>query len=369
MTLSMHEAGGAKPAKEPCVLIVDDKEVNLRLLRMILGPAGFGVLEASDGNEALSMLKGPLGRSVDVVLSDLMMPGMDGIEFVQAIKASEGLSSIPVIIITASLERESRIKALELGAEDFLTRPIDRHEVIARVRNLSRIKAYQDLLTRYNEELHREVQEKTKQLEQSHLETLVVLAKASEYRDEDTGLHIRRIGEYAQFLSWQMGIKGEFVGHILQAAPMHDVGKIGIPDGILLKPGPLSAEEWEVMKTHTVLGARILKGGSSPYLDMGMRIALGHHERFDGSGYPNGLKGRNIPLEARITQLCDCYDALRSKRPYKPALEHEKTFGILMKGDGRTSPEHFDTEVLLAFERSASVFEEIFENFQDEPYA
>jgi putative two-component system response regulator len=226
---------------QACVLVVDDLEVNLKLLRMILETAGFGVLEARDGNEALTMLKGPLGRSVDIVLSDLMMPGMDGIEVVQAIKASEELSSIPVIIITASLERESRIKALELGAEDFLTRPIDRHEVIARVRNLSRIKAYQDLLTRYNEELLREVQEKTKQLEQSHLAPLVALAKASEYRDEDTGLHIRRIGEYAQFLSRRMGINGEFAGHILQAAPMHDVGKIGIPDGILLKPGPLSA--------------------------------------------------------------------------------------------------------------------------------
>jgi putative two-component system response regulator len=129
----------------------------------------------------------------------------------------------------------------------------------------------------------------------------------------------------------------------------------------------LSAEEWEVMKTHAVLGARILKGGSSPYLDMGMRIALGHHECFDGSAYPNGLKGRKIPLEARITQLCDCYDALRSKRPYRPAFEHKETLGILMKGDGRTSPEHFDPEVLLTFERSASGFEEIFENFQDEP--
>ena len=359
----------AKGSMQACVLVVDDLEVNLKLLRMILETAGFGVLEARDGNEALTMLKGPLGRSVDIVLSDLMMPGMDGIEVVQAIKASEELSSIPVIIITASLERESRIKALELGAEDFVTRPIDRHEVVARVRNLSRIKAYQDLLARYNEELQREVQEKTKQLEQSHLETLVVLAKASEYRDEDTGLHIRRIGEYAQFLSRQMGINGEFSRHILQAGPMHDVGKVGIPDGILLKPGPLNAEEWEVMKTHTGLGARILQGGSSPYLNMGVRIALGHHERYDGSGYPSGLRGEEIPLEARITQLCDCYDALRSKRPYKPAFEHKETLGILIKGDGRTSPEHFDPEVLLAFDRSAGTFEEIFENFQDDPDA
>ena len=366
MTLSM-QAGPTKPSKQACVLIVDDQEVNLRLLRMCLEPAGFDVLEARGGKEAMDLLEGPIGSSVDVVLTDLMMPGMDGIELVQAIKSLKEAPGIPVVIITASLEKESRIQALQLGADDFLTRPVDRHEVVARVRNLSRIKAYQDLLGRYNEELQREVQEKTGQLEDSYLETLVTLAKASEYRDEGTGMHIRRIGEYARFLSRQMGINREFSRTILQAASMHDVGKIGIPDGILLKPGPFTEEEWAIMKTHSELGARILKGGSSPYLKMGMKIALGHHERFDGGGYPNRLKGDENPLEARIVQLCDCYDALRSKRPYKTAFGHKKALDILMRGDGRTSPEHFDPEVLLAFDRNAGTFEEIFENFQDQP--
>lgn len=347
------------------VLIVDDQKSNLKLLRLSLESAGFMVSEASNGIEALELLKGATACPIDVVLTDLMMPGMDGIELVRAIKGSAELAVIPVVVITASLEKDSRMRALQEGAEDFLTRPIERFEVVARIKNLSRLKAYQNLLKRYNEELKKEVEAKTAELQQSHLETLLMLAKASEYRDEETGQHIQRMGEYAQLLALKMGLDKEFAANLLHAAPMHDVGKIGIPDSILLKPGPLSDGEWGVMKSHTVLGGHLLKSGRSPYLKVGARIALGHHERFDGSGYPAGLKAEAIPLEARIVQVCDTYDALRSKRPYKPPFEHRETLEIISRGDGRTRPEHFDPEVLSAFQKSAKDFEEIFESFRD----
>jgi putative two-component system response regulator len=192
------------------------------------------------------------------------------------------------------------------------------------------------------------------------------LTLSSEFRDEDTGAHIKRISFYTRELSLRMGLEKEFCDTIFYASPMHDVGKVAIPDSVLLKKGSLDDDEWKVMKTHTEIGARILEGSASPFLQMAVDIAHCHHERWDGRGYPRGLKEDEIPLTARIMNITDQYDALRSRRPYKPAFDQEKTVSIITRGDGRTMPDHFDPEVLAAFEKAADIFAEIFEEHQDD---
>jgi len=189
--------------------------------------------------------------------------------------------------------------------------------------------------------------------------------RAAEYRDDETGAHVRRISYYAEHLAAVMGKADEFCELIFNASPMHDLGKIGVPDHILLKPGGFEAEEWEIMKSHAMIGFNILKDHSSPHLCMGAEIALSHHERWDGSGYPQGLKGAAIPFPARIMQICDVYDALRSKRPYKPAFDHVRAFNIITQGDGRTEPGHFDPDVLVAFRQSADQLAAIYDAHSD----
>jgi putative two-component system response regulator len=187
------------------------------------------------------------------------------------------------------------------------------------------------------------------------------MTRAAEYKDEDTGAHVKRISYYSRELARMLGLDEEFVDKIFFASPMHDIGKIGIHDHVLLKPGGFTPEEWEVMKGHTSMGAKILGSGKSPYLKMGAEIALNHHERWDGGGYPNGKRDEAIPLAARIMNICDIYDALRSKRPYKPAFDHLKTVDIITRGDGRTQPEHFDPVIIAAFEQNHQSFRDIFE--------
>jgi putative two-component system response regulator len=226
--------------------------------------------------------------------------------------------------------------------------------------NFLRSKEYGDFLNYYNDSLKIEIKERTTKLEEAYRETLVTLVRASEFRDEDTGFHINRIGRYSCALAELLGMDEDFIKTILLAALMHDVGKIGIPDSILLKHGKLTAEEMQVMQSHCMLGAEILRGGNSRYLTMGSEIALSHHEHWDGSGYPEGLAGSRIPLSARITQIADVYDALRSRRPYKPPLDHEITMRILTEGDGRTMPSHFDPDILTVFRENADVFDSIY---------
>ena len=204
------------------------------------------------------------------------------------------------------------------------------------------------------------MRERTQALKYSFVETIYTLMRAAEYRDDETGVHVKHISFYARKLSEKLGMDETFRETIFYASPMHDIGKIGIPDHILLKPGELTPEEWDSMKSHTTIGAKILESQTSPYLAMGHDIALSHHERWDGSGYPLGIKGKGIPLPARIMQICDVYDALRSKRPYKPAFGHAMTMRIITRGDGRTEPSHFDPKVLAAFQSYASNFEDIF---------
>ena len=218
------------------------------------------------------------------------------------------------------------------------------------------------MIADFNRVLEQQVGERTAQLQDAYREAIYLLTSAAEHRDTDTGKHVRRISYLAAALSRAMNLDAEFVDTIFYASPMHDIGKIGIPDSVLLKPGPLSSSEWAIMRTHTTLGKRILQDGTSPYIRMGATIAETHHECWDGSGYPAGLREEQIPIPGRIMLLCDQYDALRSKRPYKAPLDHEAVTKVIRGGDDRTRPEQFCPSVLAAFESRASEFETIYDS-------
>jgi len=344
------------------ILVVDDDARNLALMKSMLKPEYETVWTANSGKAALAKVA---EEQPDIILLDIMMPEMDGFEVVARLKASSSDWDVPVIMVTALEDRESRIRALDAGAEEFVSKPVDRQEMLVRVKNMLRLHAYSQLLKNHNQMLEEKVAERTRALESSFKETLLTLLRAAEYRDDETGAHVRRISYYAEHLAIAMGKDDTFADLIFHASPMHDVGKIGIPDHILLKPGGFEPEEWEIMKSHATIGFDILKGHSSPHLSMGAEIALCHHERWDGGGYPQGLKGEAIPFPARIMQICDVYDALRSERPYKKAFDHAKAFEIITEGDGRTEPGHFDPDVLAAFTQAADQLAVIYDEHTD----
>ena len=354
----MNEA--KKPAR---ILVVDDEERNRRLLVAMLEVEGYSASEAADGAQALELAR---QNPPDMLLLDIMMPGMDGYDVARALKADAATKAIPVVMVTALDDRDSRLRGLEAGAEEFVTKPVDRNELRIRVRNLLRLKEFSDFLADHNRILESEVKERTRQLLSSYRETIATMTRAASYKDEETGAHVARISFYTVDLAQALGLDAEFCDTIHFASPMHDVGKIAIPDAILGKPGGFEPHEWEIMKTHAGLGEKLLRGTDSPYLVMGAEIAGAHHERWDGGGYPVGLKGEAIPFSARIMNICDQYDALRSKRPYKEAFSHERTIEIITVGDGRTMPSHFDPAVLEAFKGCVGRFRDIFEAHRDE---
>jgi putative two-component system response regulator len=338
------------------ILIVDDIPENIDILDGVLSK-DYKIRVALNGEKALKIARS--GSQPDLILLDIMMPGMDGHEVCRRLKADSKTQSIPILFVTAKGKVEDETKGLELGAADYIIKPVSPPIVKARVRNHMNLHLYQEHL----EEL---VAQRTLQLREGYIDTIHRLTLASEYKDEDTGAHIQRVSYYTKEISERMGIGDKFVEKIFYASPMHDIGKVAIPDSIMLKQGPLDNEEWETIKTHTTIGAKILEGSDSPFLKMAVDIALSHHERWDGKGYPGGLKGEEIPLAGRIMNITDQYDALRSKRPYKPPFDQEKTVSIITKGDGRTMPEHFDPEVLAAFEKASDIFADIFETHKDE---
>ena len=330
------------------ILAVDDEPHNILLLSRYLKHMGHDVAGAENAIVALDMLD----RSFDLILSDVMMPEMNGFEFVRTIRSNPEFDDIPIVMVTTLAEKEDRLKAVEAGANDFITKPVDPLELQVRVNSMLRQKSQRDEILHYETELSSLVEARTlalqkalREVKKSHEDTIIHLSAAAEYKDEETGAHIVRMSGYSAVIAEALGLDEEEVDLIRKSSPMHDLGKIGIPDHILLKPGKLDQDEWEVMKTHAGIGAEILGAGASDYVNMGSIIALSHHEKWDGSGYPSGLSGEDIPLVGRICAVADVFDALTSKRPYKDAFSVERALEIMEQGRGS----HFDPKVLDAF--------------------
>jgi|WetSurMetagenome_2_1015567.scaffolds.fasta_scaffold00168_21 putative two-component system response regulator len=341
------------------ILVVDDEEMEVGLIKRILADAGYQTVDSTSTPQVVASLYAE--NDYDLILLDLMMPDMDGFGVMAKLRAVETSGYLPVVVITGELDK--KIKALQSGAKDFLSKPFEPAELQMRVYNMLEVRLLHKQLQAYNEVLEQKVVERTADLKQTYLETIVAMTRAAEYKDKDTGDHLERISFFCKELAVILGCDAYFTDRIFFASPMHDIGKIGIPDHILLKPGALTPQEWEIMKSHAALGGKILGNSKSPYLIMGAEIAIAHHERWDGGGYPAGLAGAAIPLSARLMNICDVYDALRSKRPYKPAFDHAKATEIITTGDGRTMPEHFDPQILDAFRKKHRKFEEIFREF------
>lgn len=366
----------------PHVLFVDDDPSFLDGLRRMLHPhAGEWTMTfAASVDEALQQLE---ELNIDTVVSDLQMPHRNGFDLLQRIAMSADLCHVPVIIMTGAAERDLKRRALDQGATDLLNKPVDHADLIARIRSVLRLKAYQDQIRGQNDLLERKVRERTRALDMSRIDLIWRLGRVAEFRDEQTGNHIMRVGSYCKVLAETLGMPPDFAEMIVLTSPLHDIGKIGIPDDILLRPGKLTAAEWDSMRRHCAIGAEILRQDAwvrspmqaispldstdghgsrgNPFLEMASSIALAHHEWWDGTGYPRQLSGEGIPVEARIVAVADVYDALSSARPYKPAFPEEVVLSLMQRKVGS----HFDPAVYEAFRRSLPAFREILGRLTD----
>ena len=330
--------------RSPRILVVDDEALVRRTLKRILEGEGFEVEEAGDGQEALELLK----DSLDLVLLDVRMPVMDGSEFLRRLRSHEQFSELPVIMVTGIDGREDRLRAVEFGANDFINKPFDVAEVRVRTGAQLRLKRAADRLKRHGELLEAQVRRRTEalrgalrrekeareKLHEAHLDTIRRLVLAAELKDSRTAEHIARIGAYCTILARGLGLEGEELEQVGPACSLHDIGKIGIPDAIITKPGPLTMEERLIMQEHTMVGARILNDAVAPILRLGSRVALTHHERWDGTGYPMGLQGSEIPLLGRICAMADVFDALTTQRLYREAVSNQEAYIHLRKAAG-----------------------------------
>lgn len=342
------------------VLIVDDTAINLLLLKTLVGkledctPFTF--------ESPAKALEWCASNAPDLVLLDYMMPDINGIEFLQRFRQLPGFADIPVLMVTAAHELEVRYQALEAGANDFLTKPVDRAEFMARARNMLALQRSHKQLANRADWLADEVKKATADIVARERETIFCLSKAAEYRDPETGGHIMRMAHFSRLIAQQLGLPEEQCTTLFEAAPMHDIGKVGTPDMILLKPGRLDEFEFEIMKRHATIGHEILLRSGSPLLQVAAEIAHTHHEKFDGSGYPRQLAGEDIPLFGRIVAVADVFDALTSERPYKRAWSLEDAAKFLREWSGR----HFDPQCVEAFLTRWDAMLEIREKFADE---
>ena len=326
------------------ILVVDDQQANVRLIERILATHGLSdVVGTTDPREVVDLY---LQRRPDLIMLDLHMPHLDGFAVLERLREiSNGEVYLPIIVLTADITQEARTRALQMGAKDFLVKPFDAAEVVLRIENLLEIRGLHQRLSDRNRDLEVRVIERTTQLEHAHIEILERLAAAAEFRDDNTGEHVRRVAERSALLAQRLGLDYERIDLIRRASTLHDVGKIGIPDAILLKPGRLTAEEFEIVKKHTMIGAKILGASEAPLLRSAEEIAFTHHERWDGSGYPMGLTKDDIPISGRIVAVADVFDALTHDRPYKTAWPlHDATAEIESQA-GR----QFDSAVVGAF--------------------
>lgn len=353
------------------ILVVDDEPFVLDAISSLLEESGYRVAPVASARQAQERL---LRGDIDMVLTDIKMPEVSGIELLAFIH--ETYPDIPVILMTAFPELEATIEALKRGAFDFILKPFHRDQVSYALEKGIRFGRLVRQEKEYKESLEETVRKRTRELSDAlelvrdtSLEIMHRLTIAAEYRDRETGAHIRRVGVYAKMVAEAMHMPREFIEAIAFASPMHDIGKVGVSDAILQKPGELTEEEFEIIKAHTVIGAAILAGSRHYFIKLAESIARTHHERWYGTGYPDGLAGDNIPIEGRIVMLVDQYDSLRTRRVYKPGLDHETTVRILTEGDGRTLPAHFDPTLLRLFADMAPRFEEVFETLVETPLA
>ena len=366
--VTVDEQQAAAPSSDvrhATIMIVDDEPTNIKVVRRLLEIEGYSnFLSTTESPRAVEMIR---DRRPDLLLLDLMMPVVSGMEILTEVRRLSDVAYLPILILTSATDRETRLQAWEQGATDFLTKPVDPSELTPRVRNVLTVQQYHNHLKNYAADLETAVKRRTAELEASREDALHCLARAAEYRDDDTGQHVLRVGRYARIISEALGFSEKQARDLELAAQLHDVGKIGVPDSVLMKPGALTDEEFALMKKHSgfgkrilaqcsreelqtikrhaEVGAQILKAGSSPILEMATRIALTHHEWWNGRGYPLGLEGEDIPLEGRITAVADVFDALSSRRCYKEAMPVDKCFEIMDKERGT----HFDPVVYEAF--------------------
>jgi len=364
------------------ILFVDDElRVLDALCRMLRGQRGvWDISCASDSREAWQQLQ---DGNFHAVVSDISMPGASGLELLQRIKQSDRLHGVPVVMLTGLESRALKRQALDMGAADLLGKPVDPEDLVARLRSVLRLKAYQDELATANAVLEQRVQQRTEDLYRSRMDVIWRLAKAAEYRDNETGNHVIRVGCTSRILARTLEMDRDFVETLFVAAPLHDIGKIGIPDSILTKPGPLNEGESKMMQTHCRIGVKIIQedtwaetafeqwmgrphgvhgtAAANPILKMAASIALAHHEKWDGSGYPQQLAGERIPIEGRIVAVADVFDALTSRRPYKAAFAEGEALRIM----GASARSHFDPQVYVAFHKALPAIHAVRKLFPD----
>jgi len=360
------------------ILIIEDEDQVRRVLAQMLERENYNVLEASDGEEGLDICR---KESLDLVITDLLMPEKSGIDVIQEMKGDESLMHIPIIVVSAMNEIDRVSFCIEQGADDYMVKPYNRTLLNARVKSSLRKKTFHDqeeahrkMIEEFNASLKEQVREQVREISSVQLGMIFAMSKLAESRDEETGEHLERMQVYSMRIAEELQkspkykaiIDDDFISNMFIASPLHDIGKVGIPDAILLKPGPLTDEEFAIMKTHTSIGANTLReveeqNPNNAFIQMGIEIAESHHEKWDGGGYPCGQKGEEIPISARIVCIGDVYDALTSKRCYKKAFTHEKSKEIILEGRGT----HFDPDVVDAFIALEQEFIKIRKTFVD----